>query len=36
MAAEGVIVNIPPVTRLTKLIADALCAPIYEQLILPI
>lgn len=25
--AEGITVNIPPITKLAKLIADALCAP---------
>lgn len=30
--SEGIKVNIPPLTKLAKLIADALCSPIYIQL----
>lgn len=30
--AEGITVNIPPITRLARLIADALCTPKFEQL----
>jgi hypothetical protein len=30
--AEGINVNIPPITKLATLIADALCAPKYKQL----
>ena len=30
--SEGIIVNIPPITKLAKLIADALCSPRYIQI----
>ncbi|EQB86931.1 hypothetical protein J2Z44_000147 [Clostridium punense] len=34
--SEGIRVNIPPITKLSKLIADALCSPNYIQLALDI
>lgn len=34
--SEGIKVNIPPITKLSKLIADALCSPRYIQLALDI
>ncbi|URZ03332.1 transposase [Clostridium felsineum] len=33
---DGIIVNIPPLTKLARLIADALCQPRYEQLVFDI